>query len=541
MASETTAFNQTVSDLNLNLWSFELAGTTRDSIQIDKFDLDKAFESIPRTELTAAYAIEKKLAKRLTYVGANNTWYLWDGHVHLPCESDAIAIKFIQKYYHATADAIALVKSKYEYLASVMKASNMDGAEKKASDILAQYNKGEIVKHKAFRDKLSTDSGQRSVLNQLKTILGAPADYFEVDERNWFVTDNCVIDVRATTEQRRVVTAPHDPARAVWRAFKGEYRPGVVNEHLNKFLTYSFADMSQAEYFGKVVGTALIGAPSKMKTIVDVYGETDGGKSMINTVIERLAPEFYYEATEGAIVKGSRDADRYRDEMRHARIISFLEVKGKLDKTFVLKYTGGDVITTDRKYRNAIQWRSQGVILMMSNEGMNIGSQEEAIADRIERVNFPHRFTFDHEDPNFRKDPELGDNIVANPSGVLNWLLDSYIAHLNDNVDGKPKASESMAFLKAEMQEGDNTVSMFWEKSLNKLYVWDKDAPAVKMVPFVKFYADYKTWCKNTNMPQMETADVKAWMKREGNVARISSQLRLNGYVETDNRWAQVQ
>jgi phage/plasmid-associated DNA primase len=533
MASETTAYNTTVSDLDLDSWGFELAGIK--SKLLSDLDLNKAYDSIPRTELVAADTIADKLGKRLSYSAGNNTWYLWDGHIHLPCESDAIAILFIRLYYRATADAIALVKEKIELTAKQMEVSGLTDAKKKADEIRASYNKGEITKHKAFREKLSTDGGQKAVLSQLKTVLGVPADYFENEERNWFVTDNCVIDVRATTEQRKVVTVEHDPARPVWRAFKGAYQPGVVNEHLNKFLANSFADITQAEYFGKVVGTAMIGAPSKMKTIVDVYGETDGGKSMINTVIERLAPDFYYEATENAIVKGAKDADRHRDEMRHARIISFLEVKGKLDKTFVLKYTGGDTITTDRKYRNSLQWRSQGVILMMSNEGMNIGSQEEAIADRIERVNFPHRFTFDSEDPRYRKDPELGDNIVANPSGVLNWMLDSYIAHLNDNVDGKPKASESMAFLKAELQDSDNTVAIFWDKAINKKYQWDRDAVPSKMVPFVQFYADYKSWCRDTNMPQMEQADVKAWGKREGKINRISSQLRLDHYVATGN------
>ena len=535
--TEANAFDTVVNELDLTNWGLDLISGPIVKNDPQNLNLDMAFQNIPRTEIVAVDRIHDKLGKRLTYVGANNQWYLWDGHIHLPCEDDSIAIKFVRLYYRATAEALELVKNQYEKMARNMAASGVTDADKKANEIRQQYNKGEAVKHKAFREKISTDAGQRAIVNQMKTVFGAPADYFEKEERNWFVTDNCVIDVRETEKQRKVVWVNHDPARPVWRAFKGSYQPGVVNEHLNKFLAHSFADETQAEYFGKVVGTALIGAPVKMKTIVDVYGETDGGKSMINTVIERLAPEFYYEATEGAIVKGARDADRYRDEMRHARIISFLEVKGKLDKTFVLKYTGGDVITTDRKYRNAVQWRSQGVILMMSNEGMNIGSQEEAIADRIERVNFPHRFTFDHEDARYRKDPELGDNIVANPSGVLNWLLDSYIAHLNDNVDGKPKASESMAFLKAELQDNDNTVAIYWEKALGKKYVWNKDAAASKMVPFITFYADYRAWCKETMMKQMEEADVKAWMKREGLVARVSSQLRLKDYIESDNRY----
>ena len=538
MATETQAFEYVSNELDLNNWYKDLLGTN--NFELSSMDLNKAFESIPRTELMAAYAIEAKLGKRLTYVGADNTWYLWDGHIHLPCESDAVAIKFIQLYYHATANAIAVVKTKYELMAQTMKVSGVQDADKKAKDIMMDYNKGEITKHKNFREDLSKNSGQRAVLSQMKTIFGVQSDYFEKDERNWFVTDNCVIDVRESERQRKVVTVAHDPARAVWRAFQGEYQPGVTNEHLNKFLDNSFADATQAEYFGKVVGTALISAPVKMKTIVDVYGETDGGKSMINTVIERLAPDFYYEATEGAIVKGAKDADRYRDEMRHARIISFLEVKGKLDKTFVLKYTGGDVITTDRKYRNAVQWRSQGVILMMSNEGMNIGAQEEAIADRIERVNFPHRFTFDNEDPRYVKDKDLGDNIVAGASGVLNWLLDSWMAHLADEQDGKPKASESMAFLKAELQDNDNTVAIFWEKAKGKKYDWKQDAPSTKMVPFVTFYADYRLWCRDTAQKQMEEADVKAYMKREGVVQRVASQLRLKDYVETTNKYVTI-
>lgn len=538
--SETQALQSVFTELNVqSKWFHELMGQSELKLDMNRDDFAKAEDTLPKSELYAALAISDKFKHRVTYVTGADQWHIWDGRIHLPCEGDVMITAIVREFHSAINSALKIIKQKFEERCNEVRGQQKtkEDISKEVSAIMKEYNTI-YREHKSFRDKVTSHATQRAVIAQLKTMMSVPSDYFE-DDRDWFVVENCVIDVKASREAKQIVWVNHDPARPVYRYFNANYNPKAEYPALQRFLDNSLADETQAKFFQKALGSVLVGAPTKTKTIIDAYGATDGGKSMINGVINKLGKDFYFEATDHAITKSGKDADMFRDRMRQARIITFLEVKAKLDKTFILKYTGGDTIETTRKYRNSVQWKAQGLIMLMSNEGMNIGSQEEAVADRIERINFPHQFFAEHPDPRYLKDETLQSQIIEQADGFLTWLLEGFVLHLVEdiNMDGKIKPSESMALLKAELQDSSNTAAIFWESVAPNKYEQNVSAPESKWVPFITLMADYKTWCKATNHTQMEESDVKAWMKRQGYVRRASSQLRLVERVASPNRF----
>lgn len=539
--SETTsldALHKNCKDLDVANWYQILLGNytgTYDSAKLNPYEAEAV---IPRSDRYTAEAIAEKFRNRVSYVTGAKEWHIWDGRVHQRCEGDDIAKHIVDIYSDQLKKALDEVKYCFtaEADAAVVSGPELDSVEKSKIKAEAKKKYEALFKeHRRYRNMLDATSGTRSVVEQLKTYLAVASDYFEND-RDWFVVQNGVVDVVASKTSKNLVMVPHDPSRPVYRYFRANYDPNAEWPSLQRFLDNSLADESQADFFQRALGYVMIGAPVKTKTIVDAYGETNAGKSMINGVIAKLANDFYFEATEAAITKAGKDADMFRDQMRMARVISFLEVKSKLDKPFILKYTGGDVIETTRKYRNSVTWRAQGLIMLMSNEGMNIGSQEAAVASRIERIHFPHEFTDDHEDPRYRSVEGLDQMIIDEADGFLNWLLLGFIAQINSgSKDGKIKASESMGLLKNEMQDNNNTASIFWERFNGNRYEADLSAPVYKWVPFISVMADYKKWCKMTEHAFMEDSDVKAWFKRQGLVDRQGGKLRLKEMVEKEN------
>lgn len=536
-ATGLIALKKNYDELGGDLWYQEMLGSYDGKYNIMDLDVLKAEPLIDRSDRYTAETIARKFKNRVTFVLGTKEWHVWDGRIHKVHEGDGVANTLVNLYSDQMRKALEEIKFRFAMDAEKAIESGADSVE--VNKIKAEFKKRYetmFKEHRSYRSSLDSTSGIRNVVEQLKNYLSVPSDYYDND-RDWFVMKNYVVDVKASWLEGKVVLALHDPSRPVFRYIDADYNPEAKHVALDRFLSTSIADESQAWFLQKAFGSALIGAPEKTKTIIDAFGAPDSGKSMLNSVLRALAPDYCITASPNAVMKagreGSKEADMARDDMRLGRIISFSEVKRKLDKDFILQYTGGDELTTTRKYRNAIKWVAQGLMIMMSNEGMNIGSQEQAVSDRIKRIHFPNSFRVGSEDPRYEKDATLKDQIIAEREGFLVWLLQGFIGHLEEDAgrDGETGASESMEMLKMEMQESTNTVSIFWENVAVNKYDQDLSAPPSKWVPLVSMIADYTKWCEQTKHPRMDDADVKAWMKRQGLYARNSGQNRLTGLV----------
>lgn len=533
----SNALDRIFKEVNGENWYQEILGWYIDGYSVDKLDVFKAEPEIPRSDRYTAEKIASKFRNRVSYVLGTKEWHIWDVRIHRKLTGDGVAKLMVNMYGDQLKKALDEIKYRYEMQADVENASETDSVVRNKNKAEAKKRYETVFKeHRRYRNQLDSTNGSRNVVEQLKDYLAVAEDYYDND-RDWFVMKNYVVDVRESWRTGELKLALHDPSRPVFRYIDADYNPEAEHVALDRFLGTSIADESQAWFLQKALGSALIGAPEKTKTIIDAFGAPDSGKSMLNGVLRALAPEYCITASPNAVMKagptGGKEADMARDDMRLGRIISFSEVKRKLDKDFILQYTGGDELTTTRKYRNAIKWVAQGMMIMMSNEGMNIGSQEQAVSDRIKRIHFPHSFRVGSEDPRYEKDATLKDQIIAEREGFLVWLLQGFIGHLTEDAgrDGETKASDSMEMLKMEMQDNTNTAAIFWESVAMNKYEKDLSAPKAKWVPLVTMIADYRKWCKMTEHPQMDEADVKAWMKREELFERASGMLRLSGMV----------
>lgn len=490
--NEAHALNRLAEQLDLANWWIDLLGQTPD---FGHFDLSKVCDAIPRTEVRGAEAIRKKLGDHLHYMPATDQWYIWDGRVHAPCTGDGIALKVAKLLYEALCGALDFVKAVIEAKALKIEASNIATAMADAAKLRQSYDKGEISKHKRFRDKLSSDAGLSAVIRVLKTEVDVPEDFFE-DERKWFVVENGVYDMDDVRKRRRFELLPHDPARPVYRYWNITETPQADYPALQKFLSGSIADETQARFFSKAVALACMGAPSKTRTIVSLQGARRSGKSMINSAIQRIGKAFYAEPPNDAILAYGKNKEHARYPMRHARYIAFTEITERLDKTFVLKYTGGDNVTSEQKYVANSGWKPQGIIFMASNHGMNIDKADAAISERLAPIHFPR--SFDRADPD--SDETLEDQIVAEASGFLEWMKAGYLDYLADGLD----RSDSMEALKREeAMEDDYSIDRYLQDRIESGYILEQPQADVKHCVSVQgLFMDYQLWCDSFRVPR---------------------------------------
>ncbi|MBP2216789.1 hypothetical protein [Arthrobacter sp. CAN_C5] len=496
METETQALETAAGTLNLKEWHHALLGQKPDH---SKFNIELALGTLPRTEVRAAEAIKGKFANTVSYVAASGTWYIWDGRIHRPCVDDGIAIKVAKYYYKATVDALDFIKEHYERQAKVIESAQGQDWEKKAKAQRDEYNKGEALKHKKFRERIATADGNSALVRLLKTELDVNHDYFG-DDRRWFVVENGVFDMEGVRRDERFDLLPHDSARPVYRMWSITDTPGAPCPALNKFLDESIEDRGQSHFFSKAVALACMGAPISSRTIVSLQGKRKSGKSMINRAIDRLTNKngIYAEPPRDAIVKGGTNPKHARHDMRIARYIAFTEITDPLDREFVLKYTGGDGMPVEQKYEVGGTVKPQGIIFMASNHGMDIDKTDEAVFERIAPITFPRTFEKVSTDGTHILDPDLEDKIVSEAPGFLEWMKRSYLEYLKSGLD----KTETMEAAKRSERDDEVSVTQYIKDRVETKYLRiDPAAKDALSVPMATLYSDYYQWCIAYGVP----------------------------------------
>lgn len=517
--NETQTLSETLAELKQgNAWTAKLLGQP---MTFETFDFTKAFDTIPRTEVVTADAIADRFKDRLTYVHESKTWYLWNGKIHQPQHADATAIKIVQAYWEVLRDALAFASKALDVLAK----QEADDSKR------VKYLRSELAKHKTFRDRVASDSTQRAIVNQMRTKLDVPADRYS-DDRRWFVVRNGVFDMEEVRAIKSFVLKPHDPARPVYRMWDIESVPGSDFPSMRKFMTTSIEDRPQAEFFMKAVALACMGAPVSTRTIVSLQGAPRTGKSMINRAISRLTGDngIYAEPPRDAIVKNARNPHHARFVMRQARYVAFTEITDRLDREFVLKYTGGDSFPVEQKYVAGTQVKPQGIIFMASNHGMDIGTTDAAIYERVAPINFPRTFEEVTTDGTHILDPDLEDKIVAEGSGFLEWMKRGYLDYLEHGLD-RP---DSMEALKRAEREDEVSVSQYIKDRVESGFLYlNPNAKPAECAPVTGLFADYVQWCDGYRVPKDDRLSRKDFGKElERSNPKVTYQtVRFSGIV----------
>jgi phage/plasmid-associated DNA primase len=493
---ESEILDKLYKELRLDLWWQELVGQKNPSF--DTFDRDVAIANLPRTEVKAAEAVHEKFKNVLSYTEERNQWYLWDGRIHTPCGGDGIAIKIAKLYYKAMNDALDFIKEFLDKEASKIESSNATNAKDEAKKMREWYDKGEIIKHKSFRDKVSTDAGLNALVRTMKTECDVPSDYYDNDQR-WFVMKNKVIDL----DEFRAgnwVCVPHDPSRAVTKFFDAEFkekRSDMVNYgHWDSFLLNSIPDEAARKYLQKVVGAAFMGT-SKLRAILNLHGPPGSGKSVFINTFFKLGNggAGYVCMPDSNVIVKVTGQNFEQDTLKGCRFYGISEppMNAPIDNEFFKKLTGDEWVMTRTLNVKSSGWVPQGVPFVASNKPLKINTRDKAIVERVQMIEFPVEFVKDHPDPARRKVANLEQLIMDDRERVLEWIIQGMFLFRND--DQQLSAPDSVVALQNDVVTEASTalrwVSDFIEDGLIKI---DFNQPEEYFLSIKDAYQRYQQW-----------------------------------------------
>jgi phage/plasmid-associated DNA primase len=492
---ETEILGDLSKELRLDLWWHDLLGQKP---SFDNFDLDKAIDTLPRTEVKAAEAIHAKFKNVLTYTESRNQWYLWDGRIHTPCDGDGVAIKVAKDFYRTMTTALEFIREYLEKEAVKIEASNAANAADEAKKMRQFYDKGEIAKHKRFRDDISKSAGLNALIRTLKTECDVASDYYDNDQR-WLVMQNGVLDL---DEVRNGGWGfyPHSPDRNVTKFFDAPYRAEAQRSnfgHWDTFLKYSIPSEAAREYLQKVVGAAFMGE-SKLRTILNLHGPPGSGKSVFIGTFFKLGKggAGYSCMPDSKVIIKVSGQNFEQDTLKGRRFYGISEppMGDAVDNEFFKKLTGDDWVETRTLNVKSAGWVPQGVPFVASNKPLKINTRDKAIVERVQMIEFPVEFeSGPHVPIERRRVKNLEQLIMKDRERVLEWVIQGMLKYIADGRQLTPP--EEVTRLQSEVVTEASTALRWMQEFIEEgLLEVNPDSPPEYFLPIKDAYQRYQTW-----------------------------------------------
>lgn len=545
---ETEILTELQKELRLDNWWKELLGQ---EANYENFDPFVAMDALPRTEVKAAEEVARKFKKMLSFTEYNKRWYIWDGRIHTPCDGEGIAIKVAKFYYTAMCDALEFIQDAIKKEASKIESSAVTGAADEAKKYLAIYEKGEFVKHRAFRDRMATDAGLSALIRLMRTVCDVPKDYFDNDQR-WFVMRNCVLDLDALRQSYTTACGDesklvfrfysHAPERNVTKFFDADYNPQENLGHWDGFLTRSIPVEESRRYLQMVVGGAFMGTP-KMRIIPNLYGPPHSGKSVFVNTLFQLGQggAGYADMPDSKAVVKVSGQNFDQDSFRGRRFIGISEppASEKIDDDFLKRFTGDIWVQTRTLNVKNDGWTPQGVVFVASNNPLKINTREAAIVERVQIIEFPIHFEKGPGVPEERRMVEGLENLIMDDrSRILTWILIGMRRFVAAGMKLEPPASV-LAKRDEIVTDGSAALRFVEEYIEDGLLRVDFDAEPQYCIPINEAYAKYVYWSATAGerkplTRKFFTQDIENWYNREKVKIRHGGQNRFFGLTITN-------
>ena len=354
-----------------------------------------------------------------------------------------------------------------------------------------------------------------------------------VDDTDWFVFRNGVIDCREVRKNGEVNLYAPNPSRNVTRYFDADYinmdeEPEKNLGYWDKFITTSIPDPEVREYVQACVGAAFTGN-TKLRTFLVFDGERSSGKSLFLEIFGELGrrsdPEVEgssyanENANPSAIIKNKGGRNFAQSEFGNNRIVGISEpnIHEEVDGEFLKAYTGDHTISTEKKHKDFHVDIAQGLLIVATNQMLRINSSDTAIMNRAKIVKFPYSFLANPDPTNpfhLQSDEYLKEHLMEDRSAILWWVIEGMYLHKHGKNSSEvsynrledsapPIMNEWMKELKSELQTPISWLDFMIENESIE-YVTDTmeimGRTKSSMVRTKEAHTVYKAWCDDNGI-----------------------------------------
>jgi putative DNA primase/helicase len=326
----------------------------------------------------------------------------------------------------------------------------------------------------------------RAAKNMLSSILYAHINDFDGDKDRINV-ENGVLDLRNGQLEE------HDPKQRYTYCLPVGYNPEASSELWESKLEEWVPDPEVRDFLQRAVGYSLTGRTREEKLFY-IYGPPRAGKGTFSeTLIELLGRKPLATAISfTAFAKNfNKSADKYElAQLRPCRFVAASESgeSSYINTRVVKNLTGGDLITTQHKYKDPFTFRPQFKIWLITNPAPYADANDEALWGRFHVIHFPNSWLG-------KEDQMLKYRLrqLENLEGVLAWAVQGALLWYSDGLDA-PKA---VVHETKKVRDDQDWVAHWVAAELE--ITGNKD----DRVPNSDLYPRYVSWTKKEGTPTL--------------------------------------
>jgi putative DNA primase/helicase len=419
------------------------------------------------------------------YLPAEKQWVVWDGKRWVRDQGD-IAVTALAKHtaasIYAAADTITLGLQ--------LEAERQGGYDGPAP---AEFGSHERRLRSLLRHAKQTASahGLRDMLSLAQSEAGLAIQPGDLDAHPCLLnTQTGIVDLR-TGKQR-----PHDRQALCANITRCGYAADAPAPFWDAFVSTIFCgDRDLIRYVQHLIGLSISANPGE-RILAIPYGSGGNGKS---TFLETLARSLGGYATVGnaeALLAPRRDSGPDEDlaDLCGKRLVICGEPPdAKLNPSRIKRLTGGDSITTHRKYQHIFTFSPTHTIWLATNTRPPIPEHTDAVWDRLKLIPCEHRF----EQPLNRT--EVDEMFAAEAEGILAWAILGAVEYHRHGLS-EPSA---VTVRTREYRDEEDLIGQF---VADRLELHDDSRAESGAV-----YIAYQRWCQDCG----HTPTTSAWLSRE--------------------------
>ena len=222
---------------------------------------------------------------------------------------------------------------------------------------------------------------------------------------------------------------PHDRAQNITKLAPVVYDPDAECPRFEDFLRRIQPDAAMRQFLSRWCGLSMTGLTWEQK-LAFYYGSGANGKSVLSDTVARILGDYSatakIESLTGKSRRGGGDATPDLIPLVGARAVRASEPDEgeKLQEGLIKELTGGEPILVRALHADFIEVRPQFKLTISGNHKPDIRATDDGIWRRVMLV------PFDVQIPKPERDPDLGEKLWAERSGILNWLIAGLLAYL---------------------------------------------------------------------------------------------------------------
>lgn len=323
----------------------------------------------------------------------------------------------------------------------------------------------------AWAKRCEAKKYQNAMVDMAKHAL--PVEPDELDRNHWlFNVENGTLDLKTGKLK------PHDHQDKITNLAPVNFDPQATCLIFDRFIDeIMLGDKQLVKFLQEYLGCCLTGE-IKDEFLVLFVGGGQNGKSTLLNLIVRLLGDYAAMAPSNLLMQERFSSHPTEKVILFGkRFVACSETEeGKFDMKKVKEFTSRETIQVRRMGENFWPLTPTHKLLLATNHRPQITANDDGIWRRQKLVPFNYRI------PDDKKDPDFGDKLWAERSGILNWLIEGCLAWqkqsyrfstsktINESVEAWREESDVLApFLDAHC-----VIDQMAKEESARLYEWYK-------------------------------------------------------------------